>query len=148
MEPEFKDETPINPFDFWAGANFKLKIRFVEGYRNYDKSEFSDPSELLDGDDTELEKVYKSLYSLKNFTDPKNFKSFADLEAKMKAVLGDQASVISQKSAEDLAKVEDAPSPGKSVESVKVSAPAPKAETPDLDDDDADIDYFKKLAAS
>ena len=73
MKPEFDDEKPINAFDFWEGANFKLKLRKVEGYWNYDKSEFAEPCPLLDNDD-ELENIYKSLNDLNEFTDEKNFK--------------------------------------------------------------------------
>lgn len=92
MQPQFEDETPINPFDFWEGANFKLKIRNVEGYRNYDKSEFDKPTPLFDGDDAKLEAVYTSLYSLGEFIDPKNYKSYAELEKKMYEVLGESTS--------------------------------------------------------
>ena len=88
MNPAFEDETPVNPFDFWEGADFKLKIRNVEGYRNYDKSEFDSPSALLDGEDDGLEKVYEGLYSLQEFLDRKNFKSFDELKAKLDRVLG------------------------------------------------------------
>ena len=88
MNPEFADETPINPFDMWEGANFKLKIRNVEGYRNYDKSEFADKSALLDGDDEKLEALWKKEFSLKEFTEPSNFKSYEVLKAKLDKVLG------------------------------------------------------------
>ena len=74
MQPAFEDETPVNPFDFWQGANFKLKIRKVDGYWNYDKSEFEAPSALFDDDD-KLEEVWKKQYALKEFTDTTNFKS-------------------------------------------------------------------------
>lgn len=88
MQPEFADEKPINPFDFWEGANFKLKIRDVEGYRNYDKSEFSSPSALLDGDEEDLEKVYNSMHDLNEFTDAKHYKTYDELQAKLQSVLG------------------------------------------------------------
>ena len=87
MKPEFADETPINPFDFWAGYNFKLKIRRVEGYQNYDKSEFGSAEALFD-DDAKLEKIYNSLYNLNEFTDPKNFKSYEKLKERLDSVLG------------------------------------------------------------
>ena len=74
MQPAFEDETPINPFDLWEGANFKLKIRKVDGYWNYDKSEFDKPSKLNDNDD-EMEKIWNTQSSLKDFTAPSNFKS-------------------------------------------------------------------------
>ena len=82
MQPQFADEEAINPFDFWSGANFKLKIRKVEGYWNYDKSEFDSPSVLLDDDD-KLESIYKNLNDLNEFTDLKNFKSYEDLKKRL-----------------------------------------------------------------
>lgn len=88
IEPQFEDEKAVNPFSFWEGANFKLKIRKVEGYRNYDKSEFDNPSPLFEGDDEKIEKVWKAEYSLKEFLDPKNFKSYDELKSKLDRVLG------------------------------------------------------------
>jgi hypothetical protein len=89
MQPSFEDEDPINPFDFWSGANFKLKIRNVEGYRNYDKSEFESSSALAEDD--KLEAVYGQLNSLNEFTDPKNYKTYDELKAKLMRVLGEEA---------------------------------------------------------
>tara|TARA_R110000824_G_scaffold247627_1_gene436669 strand:- start:1650 stop:2531 length:882 start_codon:yes stop_codon:yes gene_type:complete len=88
MNPEFQDETAINPFDFWEGANFKLKIRKVEGYRNYDKSEFASPNALFDGDEDKLKKLFDQEYSLKEFVSPGNFKSYDLLKARLDKVLG------------------------------------------------------------
>ena len=85
--PEF-GETPVNPFDLWKGANFKLKIRKVEGFQNYDKSEFDAPSALYDGDDAKLEALWQSEYSLKEFLDPKNFKAYDELKIRLTRVLG------------------------------------------------------------
>mgnify|MGYP000580720750 FL=1 len=82
MNPAFEDEKPLNPFDMWEGANFKLKIRKVEGYQNYDKSEFESPSALLD-DDEKLEAIWKKEYSLKEFLAPENFKSYDELKARL-----------------------------------------------------------------
>ena len=122
MNPQFEDEKAINPFDFWDGANFKIKIRQVEGYRNYDKSEFESPSALFDGDDAKLEALWKKEYSLKEFLDPKHFKSYDLLKAKLDKVLGlDGAAPVSKTKAEDFS-----PSP-----------------SPDLDEE---LDYFKSLA--
>ena len=87
MQPEFEDEEPINPFDFWSGANFKLKIRKVEGYWNYDKSEFDKQSPLLDDDDA-MEALWKKEYSLSAIVAPDQFKSYEDLEKRMNMVLG------------------------------------------------------------
>ena len=117
---------PINPFDFWEGANFKIKIRQVEGYRNYDKSEFDSPSALLDGDDAKLEALWKKQYSLKDFLDPKHFKSYDVLKAKLDKVLGlDGAAPVSKVKAENI-------------------TPAMTTLSPDLDDEE--LDYFKSLA--
>lgn len=132
MNPDFADETPVNPFDLWEGANFKLKIRNVEGYRNYDKSEFADKSALFDGDDTKLEELWKKEFSLKEFTEKKQFKPYDQLKSRLDKVLGFEG-----------------------------LAPATKADTTLVskfnDDDiavidkkvvehDDDLDYFKSLA--
>jgi hypothetical protein len=123
MNPEFADETPMNPFDLWEGANFKLKIRQVEGYRNYDKSEFESSSQLFDGDDAKLEALWKKEHSLKEFLDPKNFKSYDVLKAKLDKVLGlDGVAPVSKTKAEDF---------------------TPRS-SPDIEDEE--LDYFKSLA--
>jgi len=91
MQPEFEDETPINPFDFWQGANFKLKIVKKDGYWNYDKSEFGSVEPLLDDDDA-LEAVWKKEYSLTAITAPDQFKSYEELEKRLKMILGQKTS--------------------------------------------------------
>ena len=88
MNPEFADESPVNPFDMWEGANFKLKIRNVEGYRNYDKSEFAGKSALFDGEDDKLEALWKKEFSLKEFTEKSQFKSYDVLKTRLDKVLG------------------------------------------------------------
>jgi hypothetical protein len=132
MNPEFADETPVNPFDFWDGANFKLKIRNVEGYRNYDKSEFAEPSALFDGDDDKLEAIYKQEHSLKDFTDKKNFKPYEQLKARLDKVLGFEGDALPSIRAEDV----ELPT-AKTVR----AAQAPAADMPE-----DDLDYFKSLA--
>ena len=107
MQPEFDDEDPINPFDYWAGANFKLKVRKVGGYINYDKSEFESPSELLGGDDTKLEELWKTQHSLQAFVAPDQFKTYDELKKKLQEVVGDdiratESDFVSQKTAEDV----------------------------------------------
>jgi hypothetical protein len=87
-DPQFEDEKPVNVFDFDTGANFKLKIRNVEGYRNYDKSEFAGMSALFDGDDEKLEALWKKEFSLKEFTEKSQFKSYDVLKARLDKVLG------------------------------------------------------------
>ena len=137
MNPEFEDETPINPFDFWEGADLKLKIRNVEGYRNYDKSEFAEVSPLLDGDDAKLETVYDSMFSLQDFLDRKHFKTYAELQAKLDMVLGlagATATAPSVMSAEE--NVVEMP--------VQKEASAPKIESSDSDDEN--LSFFEKLA--
>ena len=133
MQPEFEDETPINPFDFWQGANFKLKIRKVDGYWNYDKSEFDAPAPLLDDDDA-LEAVWKKEYSLADFTAQSNFKSYDDLERRLKSVLG-QKQAQRPRLDEEVVE-EDDPRP---------TAVAAVTAAPDADEDDA-LSYFQKLA--
>lgn len=136
MNPQYQDEKPMNPFDLWNGANFKIKIRQVEGYRNYDLSSFDNPS-ALSSDDAELEKIWKSEYSLKEFTDPKNFKSYDELKSKLNAVLGlDIASV--RANAKPVAIEEDDEVPFKTAAQRKSVAIA--------EDEDEDLNYFKGLA--
>ena len=91
MQPAFADETPIDPFNFWKGADFKLKIRKVDGYWNYDKSEFAAPGTLGNFDDDKLESIWKQGYSLAEFEDAKNFKSYEQLQARLNLVLGKNA---------------------------------------------------------
>ena len=88
MNPEFQDEDAVNPFDFWAGADFKMKIRMVEGFVNYDKSEFDAPTEFLGGNDKELETTWNAQYQLSEFTSPDNFKTYDELKTKFNRVLG------------------------------------------------------------
>ena len=131
MNPEFADETPVNPFDMWEGANFKLKIRNVEGYRNYDKSEFADKSALLDGNDEKLEELWKKQFSLKDFTERKNFKPYDQLKGRLDKVLGFTGAPIAKTKAED------------TVASFKDDVSVLDSKISESDDD---LDYFKSLA--
>jgi len=151
MNPAFADEKPINPFDLWAGANFKLKIRKVEGYQNYDKSEFEGASELYDGDDAKLEKLWQSEYSLKEFLDAKHFKSYDELKTRLDKVLGSVTAPQSTAPQSYAAPVLIGGSKPTTIESVKVTPPAESASAVDLpwttDDDDSSImDHFAALA--
>ena len=138
MQPEFADEEPVNPFDFWEGADFKLKIRNVEGYRNYDKSEFSSPSALYEGEDTRLETVYDQLHDLSEFTSPSNYKSYDDLKAKLIKVLGEEATAGAYTVKQEMQINEP------------VAAPEPQKLEPvfadQLSDEDDTMSYFAKLA--
>jgi hypothetical protein len=143
MNPQFADEKPMNPFDLWEGAHFKLKIRNVEGYRNYDKSEFSGSGPLF-GDDSEMEAVWKKCHSLKAFLDPSNFKSYDELKARLNKVLGvdgftSRSAVASLNDEADLPWQQEAPAP-----TLKSKA-APKF---DEDEDDEDMLLFAKIANS
>ena len=134
MNPQFEDETPINPFDMWKGANFKLKIRKVEGYQNYDKSEFDSPSVLSD-DDAKLEQIWKDSFSLSELVGDKEFKTYDALKGRLDKVLGLNGEA-----------------PKTTVEQVKAKtfdAPKAKAEDSPFKDDTSeedDLSYFAKLA--
>ena len=134
MNPQFEDEEAINPFDLWKGANFKLKIRKVDGYQNYDKSEFESASPLS-SDDDELEKIWKSEFALSELISDKEFKTYDALKTRLDKVLGLSGEV---------------PAPKTTVETIKEQAKAaPKKVVeaePEVTDDDEDLAYFSKLA--
>ena len=139
MQPAFEDETPVNPFDFWEGANFKLKLRKVDGYWNYDKSEFDNTSALLDGDDGALEEVFNGQYSLAEFTAPSNFKSYDELQTRLDMVLS--GTVAANTTVETL--MEDEPTAKPTVKTKE--EPVPTVST--VDDDDDAMSYFEKLVS-
>ena len=130
----YKFETPIDPFDMWEGADFKLKIRNVEGYRNYDKSEFASGAALLNAEEAKLEEVYGKLNNLNEFTDPKNYKTYDELKAKMLRVLGEESSTGAYTVKEEI----------KINEPVAAYEPV-TAETISSEDEDT-LSYFSKLA--
>ena len=138
MSPEFPDEEPMNPFDFWSGANFKLKMRKVDGYRNYDKSEFESPSALFDGDDDQLEKLWKKEYSLKDFTNPENFKSYDQIKQRLDKVIGVSGSVAERVSTNSRKQDSD--------DDYVPPAPTQKKQASVSTEEDEDLDYFKSLA--
>jgi gp32 DNA binding protein like len=146
MHPQFSDEKAVNPFDLWEGANFKLKIRQVEGYRNYDKSEFDTPEALLDDDD-KLEKIWKSEYSLTELIDPKHFKSYDELKMRLEKAIGiatDSGSGSTRSHADQMLDEDEAfPTPPKAAPAPS----APKQSAPWDEDDDEDLSFFKKLAS-
>jgi gp32 DNA binding protein like len=146
MNPSFPDQEPMNPFDLWSGANFKLKIRNLEGYRNYDKSEFAAPCPLS-SEDEEMEKIWKKSYSLKAFLDPSNFKSYDELKAKLNKVLGLDNSTLGV-TAEVARKkaAENTDLPWQAEETSTKVAPAPKFAATSSSDDDEDMEeFFSKL---
>lgn len=140
--PQFEDERPIDAFNLWTGANFKLKIRKVEGYANYDKSEFESPGPLFDDDD-KLEALWKSEYSLKELMDPKNFRSYDELKKRLDRALGitsgpAPSNARQRMEEDDLPPWKEDPAPR--------SAPAPRQPAASTDEDDDDFEFFKKLA--
>ena len=134
MQPAFEDEKAINPFDFWQGANFKLKIRKVDGYWNYDKSEFDAPSPLLDDDDA-IEEVWKLQYALAEHTAATNFKSYDELKTRLDAVLSGTVSVGNVTD-----ELKDEPFAAPKVDTKPVEASSPK------NDEEDTMAYFEKLA--
>lgn len=158
MNPTAPDEPKFNPFDFWQGANFKLKANMVDGYVSYEKSRFDNQSELLDGNDKALEALWKTQYALQPFVAPDQFKSYEELKGRMDEVLGGRIAEGSATRAEDAE-----PSDFRSkMGGMRASAAAvadelaesarptgrlipPKPKKADDEDDDA-FQYFKKLA--
>ena len=134
MQPAFEDEKPINPFDFWKGANFKLKIRKVDGYWNYDKSEFEGVSQLKEADD-QIKAIWEKQYPLKPFVDPSNFKTYDELKEKLNRVITGTQSTTTVDEV-------DLP-PQQSTSSVEM--PKVNESKPASDEDDT-LDYFSKLA--
>ena len=144
MQPEFEDETPINPFDFWQGANFKIKIKKVAGYWNYDSSEFAAPEALLGGDDDALEALWKQEFSLAEIVAPDQFKSYEDLKKRLDYVLG-IAGTPKRQDPEVMDEEVTYEPPAR--EPVAVAADAPSSVNTDDDEEDA-LSYFAKLAES
>ena len=134
MQPEFEDETPINPFDFWEGANFKLKIRKVDGFWNYDKSEFDSVTALADSDE-KLDGIWKTQYSLQEFLAPTNFKSYDELKKRLDDVLSGTVTASAASMVD-----EDV------VETPQFKS-EPQPNIPSVEEDDEDtMSYFQKLA--
>lgn len=141
MFPPFPDMEPFNPFDLWVGANFKLRIRQVDGNANYELSEFDKPSPLLD-DDGKLEEIYKKEYSLKDLVTPDKFKSYEQLQARLNLVLGINGAAASPKKAKQ--EDDDAPWEDKKPEPSFKSKPAPNFAAAS-DDDDDDLAFFNSM---
>jgi len=137
MQPEFEDEEAIDPFDFWKGANFKLKAKNVAGYRNYDSSEFAAVSPLLEDDDA-MEAIWNKQYSLVEFTNPDQFKSYTELQTRLDAVLNNKQTRV----APEVRQEEETVAP---VSLESVTTPVAAGSGAGMGDDDA-LSYFQKLA--
>jgi len=146
MQPEFEDETPINPFDFWQGANFKLKLVKKDGYWNYDKSEFDRVAPLLEDDDA-LEAVWKKEYSLTAVTVPDQFKSYEDLEKRLKYVLGQKTAPRPRldEEVDDEDNDRGSYTPDFTSRRPEPELPVVSSSSNDEDEDDA-LSYFQRLA--
>ena len=151
MQPEFEDEEPMNPYDFWTGANFRLKIRKVEGYWNYDKSEFDSPSPLMEDDDA-LEALWKKEYSLSAIVAPDQFKSYDDLQKRLNYVLGQKNAARAVAEQEEVydSYVQTPTKEDKVVEELEESyrkskSPSLPVVTSSDDDEDDALQYFQKL---
>ena len=137
MQPQFPGETPCDPFDLWAGADFQLKIRQLDGYRNYDKSEFKASTALAEGDEVQLQAIMNQIYDINYYSDPANYKTYDELQTKLFEVLGETAPrTVKEEVALDTVAEPVAP---------KTVAPATADATDDAGDDDA-MSYFQKLA--
>ena len=137
MQPQFPGETPCDPFDLWAGADFQLKIRQLDGYRNYDKSEFKASTALAEGDEVQLQAIMNQIYDINYYSDPANYKTYDELQTKLFEVLGETAPrTVKDEVALDTVAEPVAP---------KTVAPATADATDDAGDDDA-MSYFQKLA--
>jgi len=150
LSPQFEAETPVNPFDFWEGCNFKMKIRNIAGFRNYDESQFEAPTPLLNGDDAALEGVYNQLHDISEYIDPSTFSSYAEVQTKLIAAIG--AEEVHGTSA---ATMTSAPAPA--MESAPATAEetlkstgfpaddAPEDDIPFSKGADSDVSYFADL---
>ena len=143
MQPQFEDEKPVNPFDMWEGADFKLKVRKVDGYWNYDKSEFSNPAPISD-DDSAMENIYNKQHSLAELIAPDQFKSYDDLKAQLDRALGLGGVEVSTATAETIA--EDNTSGQTATAETKPWADTPAPVSNSGDSSDSTMSYFEKLA--
>ena len=143
MQPQFEDESPLNPFDLWEGADFKLKVRKVDGYWNYDKSEFSAPAPLSE-DDSELESIYNKQHSLAELIAPDQFKSYDELKEKMERVLGMNFDGVSTATAETIADDNSVGKTATAEETPWADNPTPQVAASNKEDNS--LSYFEKLA--
>jgi hypothetical protein len=148
MQPEFEDETAIDPFDFWQGANFKLKAKNVAGYRNYDSSEFATPAPLLDDDDA-MEAIWKKQYSLVEFIASDQFKSYEEMKKRLESVLGGKSARVDSEVDDEDDYRGPAPSLTEDLRSeLNNLKPTRSVAVDDDEDSDETLSYFEKLASN
>jgi hypothetical protein len=150
MQPEFEDESPIDPFDFWQGANFKLKAKNVAGYRNYDSSEFASQGALLNDDDA-LEAIWKKQYSLAEFLNPSEYKTYEELKKRLSSVLGTKSTRIDEEveDEEEYTRGSTRELTNDLRDEISNLQPTRRVSTPTVDEDDDNdaLSYFAKLAS-
>lgn len=143
MKPVFEGDTAIDPFDFWQGANFRLKMKKVDGYPNYDNSSFEAQTALFDSNDEKLEKTWNSLYTLGEFTDPKNFKTYEELKVRLDKVLGSKPAAKKMEDALQYNAMQSKAAPKMDSKKVVESDDAPWKSD---EDEDESLEFFRKLA--
>lgn len=140
MNPKFKGDEPLNPFDLLEGANFKIRIKTVESgqnsYLNYDDSSFKNPAPLFKNDE-KLNEIWQQSHSLLELVSPDKFKSEAELRERFASVMGLS---VSEKEPEPVKKTEP-----KLSEKIDDEIPFVGNDNDDVEDD---LEYFKKLASS
>lgn len=146
LNPQFPDESPVDPFCPWAGANFILKQKKVDGYPNYEKAEFDKPSPLFGGDDEKIEEIWNLQHSLKQFIEPSIFKSFAELEQRLNKVLGNVSGQVSESAGAAPPATEPKPGATTSAPKGRIAESEWTETTPAVDDGGEEEDYFSKLA--
>jgi hypothetical protein len=146
MQPAFEDESPINPYDFWEGADFKIKIRKVEGWVNYDKSEFATPSALYEGDEARLEEAYGQLHNLQDFLDPSNYKTYDELKSKLNRVLGVDAGMVETDPFANVTPTADAPGMTEVGSGMDTASAETFGQPVQEEAEDDTLSYFAKLA--
>ena len=146
MQPAFADESPVDPFNFWKGADFKLKIRKVDGYWNYDKSEFAAPKVLGNFDDDKLESIWKEGYSLAEFEAEKNFKSYEQLTTRLNLVLGRGVTAPVRATVPSVDSEEYEPKPSSGFNESDLAGLKSAVASSPVEDSDDTLSYFAKLA--
>ena len=145
MQPEFADEDPVNPFDLIEGANFRIKIKMVAGYWNYDASDFERQSPLSE-DEEKLEKVFNAQHDVHELIAPEQFKSYEELQTKLNEVLGEGPTAQETTVARQTEAVEEKSEFDDYFKSETPSSTDTVSNDTSADDDDLES-YFKNLAA-